>query len=113
MLRTVSRNSKSVGTSIEVIRNFLLNNVFSSHITKLILQGVHVVQVPILVLDTCRTLNEIWARSSHFHLSGYDSIQKVHFGLAKNFHLSGFFTYAVFTYPVLDHVQNIGQKFGA
>ena len=60
-----------------------------------------------------RTLNDIWAGSSHFHLSGYDSIQKVHLGLAKNFHLSGFFTYAVFTYPVLDHVQNIGQKFGA
>ncbi len=60
-----------------------------------------------------RTLNDIWAGSSHFHLTGYDSIQKVHLGLAKSLHLSGFFTYAVFTYPVLDHVQNIGQKFGA
>ena len=47
------------------------------------------------------------------HLSGHDSIQKVHTGLAKNVHLSGLCTYAVCTYPVLDHVQNIVQNFGA
>ena len=50
---------------------------------------------------------------AHVHLSGHDSIQKVHTGLAKNVHLSGLCTYAVCTYPVLDHVQNIVQKFGA
>ena len=48
-------------------------------------------------------MSDTWIGYVFVHLSGYNCIQKLHMGLAKHVHLSGF----------RDHVQNIWQKFGA